>query len=323
MNITTSNRRSGQRRLAQRSVFWAGLALAGAGLLAPGQVLAQALDQALTQVPDQTSASAPEATPAPAAAFGFFGPGLRLDFGAQDWRYVLGAQLQHQPSYSGSADSLWRLKPMWGVRWGRWRLGTGGMGGLLGAAADAGAGASTDLFRGARLSSSLALRWENGRSSSDDVALQGLADVRSTVRANLATRYRFAPEWSVGLLVSQDLLGRGGGLRSDLSVGTSGRLGEHTRWTSGVGLSMGDARFMAARYGVPVTGARPGRPAYDPGGGVYEVHWGMGTQTELGSRWAVTSAWGIGHLQGVAKDSPLTVKPNNLHFSVGLVWRSQ
>lgn len=237
-------------------------------------------------------------------------------------RWVVGAKLSSSPAYSGAANNKLGLRPMYALRLGRWRVGTGGMGGLLAEAADAGSGATTDLFRGQRLAASAGLRIDGGRSSGDDAALSGLPTVKRTLRLRLGAQYQLLPEWSLGMTVSQDLLGKGGGANAGISLGTGGAWTATTHWYAGVGLVAGDATYLRARYGVPIAAVRAGRPAYSPGGGLQEAFVGMGTTTWLNPRWAVLTQLGASRLQGPAADSPLSLKTQTVSGGLSLVWRS-
>ena len=237
------------------------------------------------------------------------------------WRYVVGLGGAVQPGYSGGSQYELRLKPIWAVQWGRWRIGSGGVGSLLGRAAEDSSGASTDLYRGDRLASSLALRWDSGRPSSDDPALAGLRDVRSTLRARVAVHYRLSDPWSLDLMLSEDVLGRGAGLLANVGFSRSGRWTADTTWALGAGLTMADARFVRGRHGVPVAAAQPARPAFQPGGGPHELHWGLSTRSNMGSRWVLLGTVGAARLVGDAADSPLTDSSTRLQLGLGLVWR--
>jgi MipA family protein len=243
------------------------------------------------------------------------------DLSDQRLRYVVGLHLQASPAYPGASSTRWRLLPQYAVRLGRWRLSTSGMDALLGAAADAGSGASTDLFRGDRWAAGLGLRYDSGRKSSVDPQLAGLADIERTIRARLATRYALAPGWAANASISADLLGRGGGLAMTGGIGYGGRLLENTTYTAGVGVTAGDARYLQARFGVPAAGATASRPAYTLGAGPQDAYAGIHLATALSSRWVMLTDMGVSTVLGDAARSPLTERRTGVRFAVGLVWR--
>src|SRR6218665_3958702 len=148
----------------------------------------------------QAQAQAQEAEPVPPT-------------GSPAFSYVLGASLAHAPEYPGARRGDNSLTPVWALRWGRWRLSAGGGSALMGFGAEVyGAGASTELFSGERLRLGLSLRGDSGRRSKDADLTKGLPDVRRTLRGRLFASYALAPDWQLSGALSQDLLGRAGGI---------------------------------------------------------------------------------------------------------------
>lgn len=238
-------------------------------------------------------------------------------------RWVVGGRLVHEPTYEGSSNQHWHVTPLWALRWGRWRLSSGAVGGLLAEPADAGSGATVDLVQGQRWSVSAGLRVDGGRPSSDDARLAGLADVRRTVRLRVAARGKLSEGWQVDAQASTDALGRGGGSSLGLGLARTGRFGEASEWSAGAGLTLGDRQFVDARFGVPVAAATAGRPAFQGRGGLYSAGLGAGTTTALGPHWVLLTGVRVNHLLGSPADSPLTLRRTGVALSVGLAWRSR
>jgi hypothetical protein len=88
--------------------------------------------------------------------------------------YALGLAVIEAPTYAGGAGRELKLRPLWSVRYGRFRLSGARSSGLLGApTAERGSGASADLVQTDRWSLGLGLRFDNGRQPDDDPALAG------------------------------------------------------------------------------------------------------------------------------------------------------
>ena len=101
--------------------------------------------------------------------------------------YALGLAVIDAPTYAGGAGRELKLRPLWSLRYGRFRLSGARSSGLLGAAtAERGSGASADLVETDRWSLGLGLRFDNGRQPGDDPALAGLPEIRQTLRGRLS-----------------------------------------------------------------------------------------------------------------------------------------
>jgi len=238
-------------------------------------------------------------------------------------RYLLGASLSFSPEYDGASRQRVRIKPVWAARLGRFRITTSGGSALLGFGREsAGAGASTQLLEGDKWRLGLSLRIDSGRDSGDARSTRGLPDVRRTLRARLYANYSLAPDWNVGASLSQDVLGRQGGLTAGLDLGWRFYRSVETEWTAGLGVSAADARNLRSYYGVPAAAADTGLPAYDPGAGLRGAHFGVNFKHALSKHWFVFGAAGTSRLLGPAADSPLVQRPGGSSAAVGVAWRN-
>lgn len=240
-------------------------------------------------------------------------------------RYALGLAGIDAPTYAGAAGREQKLRPLWSVRYGRFRLSGARSSGLLGApSTERHSGASADLLDTGRLSLGLGLRFDNGRSAGDDPALAGLPDIRRTLRARLSAGWRLGNGWSTSLAYSGDILGREGGGQLGWGVGYGWTPWAGARASVGIGAGWADRRFMQTHYGIaPDVALRTGRTAYVPGAGLLDISTGAVLQVPLGGQWVVNSALSASRLQGQAADSPLTRKPFGATASVALAWRSR
>lgn len=239
-------------------------------------------------------------------------------------RYLLGAAVVAQPEYEGASRHETKLRPLWAVKIGRLRISTSGAGGLLGFGQEAAAGgASAQLISTDALRLGVALRMDSGRKSGDASTTRGLPDVRRTLRARLFVSYSFTKDVTLGATLSQDMLGRQGGMTLGTDLGWRFYRSPTLEWTSGIGLSAGNARNLRSYFGVPESAvATSGMPAYEPGGGLRDVHIGIGFTRAITQRWLVYGSVGANHLMGPVADSPLVEKRTGTSAAVGLAWRN-
>lgn len=245
----------------------------------------------------------------------------------QPARYLLGASVASGPEYDGASARQTKLKPLWALQWGRWRISTSGGSAILGFGRDTGgaggAGASTLLIDRSRLRLGVALRMESGRNSSDSSTTQGLPDVKRTLRARLYVNYSLAPDWNLGANLSQDLLGRQGGLSGRVDLGWRFYRSPTLEWAAGLGVSAGNAQNLRSYFGVPASAvAASGKPAYEPGGGLRDLHGGVSFTRPLNKHWFVFGGAGGSRLLGPAADSPLTQRRDGTHANLGVAWRN-
>lgn len=239
-------------------------------------------------------------------------------------RYLLGVGIVNQPEYDGASRRETRLRPLWAFKLGRVRFSTSGAGGLLGFGQEESAGgASTQFIDTDKLRVGVSLRVDSGRSSSDASTTRGLPDVRRTLRARLYTSYSLNRDLTIGAALSQDLLGHHGGMTMGTDLGWRFYRSPTLEWTSGIGVSAGDAQNLRSYFGVPESAVvSSGKPAYEPGAGLRDVHLGVGFIRPLSRHWLVYGGAGASRLLGPAADSPLVEKRNGSSASVGIAWRN-
>ena len=210
------------------------------------------------------------------------------------------------------------------MQWGRWRISTSGGSALLGFGREGGgAGASTVLIDSNKLRLGVALRVDSGRNSGDSSTTQGLPDVKRTLRARLYANYTLAPDWSLGANLSQDLLGRKGGMTGGVDLGWRFYRSPTLEWTSGIGVSAGNATNLRSYFGVPESAAvTSGKPAYEPGTGLRDLHFGVGFTRPMSKHWFVFGSAGTSYLLGPVADSPLVEKRAGTAAAIGLAWRN-
>lgn len=243
---------------------------------------------------------------------------------AEDFRYLVGASLASVPEYDGASQRKVKIRPLWAARFGRIRIATSGGSALLGFGREGvGAGASTQLIEGEKWRLGLSLRIDTGRDSGDSGTTRGLPDVKRTLRARLNASYSFTKDWNASLSLSQDVLGRRGGMTTGLDLGWRFYRSEETEWTTGVGLSAANGLNLRSYFGVPASAVTAsGKPAYEPGAGLRDAHFGVNFKYALTKHWFVFGGAGMSRLLGPAAASPLVESRSNTTAAMGVAWRN-
>jgi len=238
------------------------------------------------------------------------------------WGVAVGAVATLGPEFAGSSRIGFNLQPGLALRWGRVSLASRSAFAVRGEGGAAQGGLRVELLRSDRWRSSLGLRWDSGRDEDSAVELEGLGDVRATLRARLSLGYRFDGGWRAGSSFTTDVLGRGGGWTGELSIGHDTRLTDATGLGASLTLGMAGRRWQQAYYGVtPEQAARTGYAAYTPGTGLRDLALGLSARTELGSGWALFYGASVSRLVGPAAASPLVSERNGWGLSAGVVKR--
>jgi MipA family protein len=239
-------------------------------------------------------------------------------------RYLLGAAVASQPEYDGASSRDIKIKPLWAFKLGRVRISTSGAGSLMGfGREEAAGGASTQFIDTDKLRVGVSLRMDSGRSSGDASTTRGLPDVRRTLRARFYTNYSLTKDLTIGATLSQDLLGRQGGTTLGADLGWRFYRSPTLEWTTGFGISAASAQNLRSYFGVPESAvAASGKPAYEPGAGLRDVHVGVGFIRPLTKHWLVYGNAGASRLLGPVADSPLVEKRTGSSVGIGLAWRN-
>lgn len=241
---------------------------------------------------------------------------------APGWEGAVGLLGQYGPSYQGAAGQKLSLRPGLYLRRGRFSVTTTGGFVTRQNNDEVQRGVSAELVSRDDLRVSLSARLDGGRSEGQDPMLQGLGDVRATVRARLSLVVPFGTGWRVTAGLSPDLLGRGGGTLADLGLSHEWRLSPMLRASAGIGLGAGDRRYMRSYFGVDAAQAsRSGHPVYEPSGGLRDIGVGLNLRADLGPHWIGFVTLGASQLLGPTLDSPLTRRNDLWSVGGGLAWR--
>jgi outer membrane scaffolding protein for murein synthesis (MipA/OmpV family) len=278
---------------------------------------------ATEQAPEPAAAASAPATAAsaPASAASAATP-EPLPFKDWKWEGAIGPVVNLAPDYSGANTRKVSVTPGFYIRYGR--LTASNVGGFVTRrnTDDIFQGLGLDLKRDDRVRYNATLRIDNGRKSSDTRGLEGIDDVKRTLRARFSATWQVEPGWKVASGLNVDLLGHGGGNVLDLGASHDRRWSEATTWTLGAAVTAGDARYMRSWYGVTEAGsAASGKPVYVPGAGLRDISLSSGWRTEVGQDWIVLWGGSIARLLGPAAASPLTTSVNDWRVYAAVAWR--
>jgi len=246
------------------------------------------------------------------------------------WTAAVGLVASVGPEYAGAARVGVTVQPGLGLRWGRVSLSSRSAFAVRGGEPGAGGGLRVELLRSERWRSSLGLRWDGGRDEGDSPDLQGLGDVRGTLRARVSLGYRIDERWRLSSALSADTLGRGGGWLGEVGVSREGRLSADTGVSAGAVLGFAGERWQQNYFGITTEQSRRSNyAAYAPGGGLRDVVLSLGGRTafSLGARTAQTPRWAvfygasISRLLGPTVASPLVRERQGWGLSAGIVAR--
>lgn len=234
---------------------------------------------------------------------------------------VIGLTSSYRPKYPGAPKRALHTTPAFYLRWGRLTV-TNASGFAPRRGEDVARGLGLDMLRGDRLAVSLSLRYDSGRSEGSSEAYAGLGNIRHTVRARLAASWALGGPWRLGASWNSDVLGRGNGGVGDVSAGWETRVGPRSIFSVASYLSLADARYMQAYYGI--TAAQSARSVYAPfdaKAGLRDMGVSASLRHDFAGDWVALANVGATRLLGSAADSPITRNRNGWSVGGGLGWR--
>lgn len=194
---------------------------------------------------------------------------------AHRWFYTLGVKVQSRDLADATTDLS--LRPVLGLRYGRWRFGhPTGTEWLRFSGYRKESNLAYQLREDERLKVGLSLRVQNLK---DNSSFDGFSSGQNTVRGRVSVNYALAPRWTLGSDITQDLMGRGDG--TTLSVGASYGLplNERSAMNWSAGLNWATAAHWSTQWHL----APPPAEGWHAGLGAL----GMG----LSYRYALTPQW--------------------------------
>jgi len=206
------------------------------------------------------------------------------------------------------------------LRWERWTLTNESGFVTQREEVDVRPGLTAELVRDQHWRANLGLRIDRGREVSDTEALDGLQDVRATVRGRLSVTYDLGHGASAGMNATADLLGHGGGVLVDLSLNRTFPITPRVWWGVGVAVSAADQRYMQSYFGTSQQSTTSGAEAYRPSAGLRDTSVGISLRGEFGERWIGFAGAGYSVLLGPARDSP-GIRTTGWGINGGLAWK--
>lgn len=240
------------------------------------------------------------------------------------YTWVIGMSVNNGPVFSGSDRRGNGVRPVLGLKYGRYTISSGGGGSLLDFDIDAAdSGVSARLLEWDNFRLSATLRLDRGRKGADDEVLRGLPDVDKTLRGRIAGVYDFNRWTSVKVALNQDLLGKGGGGVLGTTFRYEYQITPQTELQFAAGFNVANSTHMRSYYGVPASaaGTTSNLPAFDARGGLQSTSLGVELKTALTDHWVLSGGLSFNQLRGDARRSPLALKPNNYSVYVGLAYR--
>ena len=237
------------------------------------------------------------------------------------WEGALGLLVNHSPTYQGSADQKSSLIPGFFVRYGGFTATNSG-GFVTRRDDDVERGLAAEILRQENLRVSLSARFDAGRDAGSDPALNGLPDVAATLRLRVSALRRLSEGWQLGLALSPDLLGRGGGTLVDASLRREWRLTPSVQANLGANITWANSRYARSYFGVtPAQSGVTGLAAFEPRSGLRNLGVSASLHADFGPSWFGFTGVNASHLTGDARRSPLTHRSNSWSSNSGLAWR--
>lgn len=234
---------------------------------------------------------------------------------------ALGLVATHTPIYLGDSHTENKLSPAFFFRYRRLTITNSG-GFVTRKRDEVDRGLGLDLSKSDRVRIKLGLRYDPGRSEGDSPALQGLGDVKSTLRLRLSGVWRLDHGLSVGAAWTVDAFGRGGGNQGEATLQHEQALAGDSVLAFGLSLSLAGDRYLQTYYGVnEEQAARTGYPVYTPPFGLRDLALTASLRGPLSPHWMYLAHAQATRLLGSAADSPLALDRTGLRFSAGLAYR--
>ncbi|MEM9800137.1 MAG: MipA/OmpV family protein [Planctomycetota bacterium] len=160
------------------------------------------------------------------------------------------------------------------------------------------------LFGTDRLRLGATARYRIGAYEEDESdALQGLGDRDDTLMAGLSLRYDIPRNFELQIGYEHDALDRIRGGEARVLLARPFQI-DVARLSPRIGFRWLDSDLADYDFGVPSNAARPGRPAYSPGGSL-NLEVGLGAFIEITRNWRLILDLGVQFLDSDLQDSPI------------------
>ncbi len=270
-------------------------ALGAGGLLAWSGASCAATETAAAPTTEPT----PTPTPVPS------------DTPASPWLYTLGVKLQSRDA--ADASTSLNLRPVLGLRYGRWRIGHP-------------TGTEWLSFSGYRKESNLAYQWRDDerlkvglslrvQNLQDNSSFDGFSSGQNTLRGRVSVNYKLDRHWSLGSDLTQDLMDRGDGTTLSVGAAYGLPLSDRSALSLSAGLNWATADHWATQWRQAPAPAEPWHS------GLGSLGVGMSYRYALTPQWAWFGTLGTSRPLGQVQ----TVSPHNLNWQgqLGLLYFSR
>ena len=249
------------------------------------------------------TATAPTTEPTPTHA--------PSDTSARPWLYTLGVKLQSRDA--ADASTSLNLRPVLGLRYGRWRIGHP-------------TGTEWLSFSGYRKESNLAYQWRDDerlkvglslrvQNLQDNSSFDGFSSGQNTLRGRVSVNYKLDRHWSLGSDLTQDLMDRGDGTTLSVGAAYGLPLSDRSALSLSAGLNWATADHWATQWRQAPAPAEPWHS------GLGSLGVGMSYRYALTPQWAWFGTLGSSRPLGQVQ----TVSPHNLNWQgqLGLLYFSR
>lgn len=226
------------------------------------------------------------------------------------WRYTLGLKLKSSDQADGGKSLA--LRPVLGLRYGRWRLGYAtGDEWLKFSGYRKESNVAYELREDEKLKIALSARVQNLK---DNDSFDGFSSGKNTLRGRVSIGYQLHKRWSMGSDVTQDLMNRGDGTTVSMGLSYLWPLSEHSSLSLSSGVTWATADHWATQLRLLPA------PAGGWQSGLGELGLGMSYRYAITSQWAWFGTLGTSrHLGQVNEVSPSTLSWNG---QIGLLYFS-
>lgn len=230
---------------------------------------------------------------------------------AHRWQYTLGLKLKSRDLADASTDLS--LRPVLGLRYGRWRLGHAtGDEWLAFSGYRKEANLAYQLRDDDRMQVALSLRIQNLK---DNSSFDGFSSGQNTLRGRVSVNRSLSQRWSIGTDLTQDLLGRGDGTTLSLGASYGLPLSERSSLSLSGGFDWATANHWATQMRL--------MPAPQGGwrSGLGSVGLGLSYRYALTPQWAWFSTVGTSRPLGQVAD--ISPSPLSWNGQIGILYFSR
>jgi hypothetical protein len=227
------------------------------------------------------------------------------------WLYTLGVKVQSH-DVAGAGNSV-VLRPILGLRYGRWRLGhPTGTEWLNFSGYRKESNLAYQLRDDDRLKVGLSLRVQNLQ---DNSSFDGFSSGQNTLRGRVSVNYRLNPRWSLGSDLTQDLMDRGDGTTVSVGASYGLPLSDRSALSLSAGLNWATADHWSTQWRNAPAPEAPWRS------GLGSLGVGMSYRYALTPQWAWFGTLGTSRPLGQVQ----TISPHNLNWQgqMGLLYFSR